>query len=137
MLNVFFNMIHAIFYKIIQKKNPRDQQAAPKFYASTASAGKIYTEDLAKEMGKSYTISEGELIGMLYMLGDLVNAHVAQGQTVELRKLGTFQPVIHSKGADTAEAYNANTHVTKITVRFRPDSALLNAAQNAGIQRRA
>ena len=55
----------SIKYKLIEKKNPRDLEAAPKFYASAVTTRKIDLDELSKNIARSSTVARADVYAVL------------------------------------------------------------------------
>jgi predicted histone-like DNA-binding protein len=136
MLNLFFNVLLAIFYKLIKRKNPRDLTAPEKYYAKVVFSGKVTLKELAPEISENITINAVEIEASIRSLGPAIKRHLAQGQIVEIEGIGTCYPSVSSSGADTEEAFNANTHIRDIYAVFRPTADTHEAVNKAGLTRK-
>jgi predicted histone-like DNA-binding protein len=126
----------AIFYNLIRRKNPRDLSAPEKVYASVITSGKAELADLAAEIAENTTINAAEVEAALKLLEPAVIRRLSAGQSAGLGGLCTFYPRISSEGAESEEAFNANTHIRKVGVSVRPGKALQEQVSKAGLQRR-
>lgn len=135
-MQLFFNMLLAIFYKLIKRKNPRDLAAPEKVYAQAVSTSKATLKDVAAEVAQNTTINAEELEAAYKMGNKVIARRLAEGQTVDIEYLAMFYPSLKSAGADTEEAFNANTHVKKQGVTIRPKAYLLKVVQEAMLKRK-
>lgn len=107
-------------YNVVERKNPLDKNATPKFYASAKADGEINLKSIAKEIsGGSTTVSDTDVLAVLNDLIKAMTRHLTAGEIVKLGDFGNFQITISSEGAETAEKVtSANIKSQKIT--FRP-----------------
>ena len=110
-------------YNIIQRRDPRDQSAAPKFYASLKRIQTIDLEYIANELAEKSAITKGDVMSIITNLIDLIPKELSMRRTVNLGKLGTFWLNINSEGFDTEEEVTSDA-IKKVNVRFRPSFAL-------------
>jgi len=111
-------------YNVVERKNPLDKNATPKFYASAKADGEINLKSIAKEIsGGSTTVSDTDVLAVLNDLIKAMTRHLTEGEIVKLGDFGNFQITISSEGAETAEKVtSANIKSQKIT--FRPGADL-------------
>lgn len=110
-------------YNIIQRRDPRDQSAAPKFYASLKRIQTIDLEYIANELAEKSAITKGDVMSIITNLIDLIPKELSMGRTVNLGNLGTFWINVNSEGFDTKEEVTPEA-IKKVNVRFRPSIAL-------------
>jgi predicted histone-like DNA-binding protein len=111
-------------YKVRERKNPQDLQAAPKFYAQVVYTGKKDLKALAERIAFSSTMSEADIYGVLIALNHEIGEALKEGSIVELGDLCSFYPALQSAGSDTAEDFLATTHVKRKGVRVRASHSL-------------
>ncbi len=107
--------------KTVARKNPLDQAAPPKYYASAISSGKVDLEGLCDRISQNSTLSHGEIFNTVISLVEEINFQLDEGKIVEVGKLGTFRLTVNSDGVATAEEVSANL-VKKVNVRYRAGS---------------
>jgi predicted histone-like DNA-binding protein len=110
-------------YNIIQRRDPRDQSAAPKFYASIKRIQTIDLEYIANELAEKSAITKGDVMSIITNLIDLIPKELSMGRTVNLGKLGTFWLNINSNGFESEEEVTPEA-IKKVNVRFRPSPIL-------------
>ena len=109
----------SITFSVAPKKDPRNQTAAPKYYAVAKSAGRADTNAVAKEIARMSTVSTADTMAMLEAFLTVVPDQLADGKIVELGEFGTFRISISSDGADTADKVSADS-ITDVRVIFNP-----------------
>ena len=77
-------------YKVISKKNPRDIEAAPKFYVTSVVAEKIDLDSLAKSVARSSTVARADIYATLIALIEEISDNLSKGNMVYLGKLGSL-----------------------------------------------
>jgi predicted histone-like DNA-binding protein len=106
-------------YVIVQKGNPGDPDAPKRFYAQAKASGEL-TFKLSKEIAEgSTTVSDTDVLAVLNDLTKVLRCHLDNGEIVRFGDFGTFQIAIASKGAETAEKFNASL-IKGGKVAFRP-----------------
>lgn len=108
-----------IKYNIKQRVNPRDLEAARKFYAIAQSQGSVDLRQLATRISRESTISMMDTMAVLEGLLQVVPDLLTEGRIVKLGDLGTFRTTLSSNGSDTAEEFNAS-FIKGLKLNFRP-----------------
>ncbi len=68
----------------------REEGEKPLLYPRIVSSGTITTEQLAKEIARSTTFTQGEVKGMIVTLADVLARHLNNGYRVKLGEIGYF-----------------------------------------------
>ncbi len=126
----------SLSFRPVSRKNPLDPAAAPKYYASAISSGRVDLDTISKRIANSSTMSRGDISGVILTLVDEVLFQLAEGKIVELGKLGTLRLTVNSEGVETAEKVNA-AQVKKVNIRFKPGSDLTGMVKNLKMTREA
>lgn len=108
----------AIFYKVIERKDPRNLDGPGKFYASNVSFGVIETEKLAENIAARSGHSVGQLVGLFQDYFRRIENYVVAGKTVSMAPLGTIIPAFNGLGSDTEKNYDPE-FITKMKLNFR------------------
>lgn len=115
----------AIKFKTVTKKNPRDLEAAPLFYASSLISRKVDLDELSAAIGHSSTVARADVYAVLLALIDEIISNLSNGNKVMLGKLGSLNVSVSSEGAETAEEFtSANIKGAKII--YRPGDEIKN-----------
>ena len=101
------------------KKDPRNLEAAPKYYAIVKSDGRADTNVIAKSINSMSTISSADTAAVLEAFLTVVPDKLADGKIVELGDFGTFRVSVSSEGAELAEQVTARS-ITDTKVIFTP-----------------
>ena len=123
-------MARTVTYSVSPRINPRDKEAAPKFYGQVQSSGDISLREMAERIQQTCTVHKSDVFAVLIALEDVITDALRGGEIVRLGDLGTFQISISSKGAETEEDYT-DTLIKKARINFRPGSALAGACTTA------
>lgn len=117
-------------YNVVERKNPLNQTAQPKFYAIAKADGEINLRAIAKEIaGGSTTVSDTDVLAVLNDLIKSIARHLNDGEIVKLGDFGTFRITLSSEGVETAE--KVNTSVIKSSkINFRPGQDLQDMLRN-------
>ena len=109
----------AIYIKLI-RNNIKRSSSYGKYFAKTVSQGEVTLEDIAREACKNSTFTEGDVIGVVTELQDLLKEKLADGKTVVLPGIGRFSLRVESIGVDDPKTFNLRHHITRIVCGFLP-----------------
>ena len=112
-----------INYSVSPRLNPRDKEAAPKYYASAQRVQTISLDDMAKNISHSTTATRADVLAVLTALIDEMTTELAKGNSIVLGELGTFRFTLTSKGAVTAEDFKVDM-IKKASVRYYPSKTI-------------
>ena len=127
-------MARTVTYSVSPRINPRDKEAAPKFYGQVQSSGDISLREMAERIQQTCTVHKSDVFAVLIALEDVITDALRGGEIVRLGDLGTFQIGISSKGAETEEDYS-DSLIKKARINFRPGSALAGALSGLTFQK--
>jgi predicted histone-like DNA-binding protein len=95
-------------YKVIQRKNPQEPQAAGLFYANAVNEGKFALRDFAKEIEGRSSLARGDILNVLENFLDELPTFLKLGYSVQLGDFATLRLNLQSEGAPTAEEFTAD-----------------------------
>ena len=101
------------------KKDPRNLEAAPKYYAIVKSDGRADTQSVARSINSMSTVSSADTAAVLEAFLHVVPDKLADGKIVELGDFGTFRVSVSSEGAALPEEVTAR-NITDTKVIFTP-----------------
>ena len=127
-------MARTVTYSVAPRINPRDKEAAPKFYARAQASGDVNIREMSERIQQSCTVTKADVQAVLVALEDVIIDALKGGEIVRLGDLGTFQIGISSKGAVTEEDYT-DALIKKARINFRPGSALVGALDGLTFQK--
>ena len=116
-------MARSVTYSIVPRVNPRDKEAAPKFYAQAQARGDVNIREMATRIQGSCTVTKADVYAVLVALEDVIVEALQNGEIVRLGELGTFQVSLSGKGAVTSEDYDTSL-IKKARINFRPGLSL-------------
>ena len=116
-------MARNVTYSVAPRINPRDKEAAPKYYGRVQANGDVSIREMSERIQQSCTVHKADVQAVLLALEDCISDALKNGEIVRLGDLGTFQIGISSKGAETEEAYDVSL-IRKTRINFRPGLAL-------------
>ena len=116
-------MARNVTYSVAPRINPRDKEAAPKFYGRVQANGDVSIREMSERIQQTCTVHKADVQAVLLALEDVITDALKGGEIVRLGDLGTLQIGISSKGAVTEEEYDASL-IKKARINFRPGLAL-------------
>ena len=116
-------MARNVTYSVAPRINPRDKDAAPKYYGRVQANGDVNIRDMSERIQQSCTVHKADVQAVLLGLEDCIADALKNGEIVRLGDLGTLQIGISSKGAATEEDYDVSL-IKKARINFRPGLAL-------------
>ena len=127
-------MARNVTYSVSPRINPRDKEAAPKFYGHVQASGDIDIREMAERIQQTCTVHKSDVFAVLVALEDVITDALKGGEIVRLGDLGSFQIGISSKGALTEEDHDV-TMIKKARINFRPGTALSSILSNLSFQK--
>ena len=112
----------AFRYRVKTKRSGIGEKTA-KYYAVPVRSGEISTRQLAKDLAKISSLSEGDVHATLIGLSGLVEKYLQEGYSVRLDNLGLFSVSATSNGFETAEECTPRRVKAK-KICFRADKEL-------------
>ena len=122
-------MSRSVTYSVVPRKNPRDKDASPKFYAQAQARGDVNIREMSDRIQASCTVHKSDVYAVLVALEDVVAEAIQNGEIVRLGELGTLRVSLSSKGALTEKEYNTSL-ITRKRILFRPGTVLSEAMAN-------
>ena len=122
-------MARNVTYSVSPRINPRDKEAAPKYYGHVQASGDIDIREMSERIQQTCTVHKSDVFAVLVALEDVITEALKGGEIVRLGDLGTLQIGISSKGAITEEDFS-DALINKARINFRPGSALMGALTN-------
>ena len=119
-------MARNVTYSVAPRINPRDKEAAPKYYGRVQANGDVNIREMSERIQQTCTVHKADVQAVLLALEDTITDALKGGEIVRLGDLGTFQIGLSSKGAVTEEDYTTAL-ITKARINFRPGLALAGA----------
>ncbi len=122
-----------IQWKAIQRKNPQNATAVPKYYAQDVTRDVWDTDDLAQQVAVRSGMSEGDLLNVLRTLADVIAEALSDGDSVRINRVGVLSASLHSDGG-AATPDELRRIRKEVGVNFRAAPELRTALENAGDQ---
>lgn len=127
-------MPNSVNYSVVERKNPSKKDAPMKFYAQAQSSGDVDTDEMARRIEKSCTVTRADVAAVLTALEDTIVEGLQKGEIVRLGNLGNFQIGLSSKGADTAKEFSVSM-IQSAKINFRAGSALRDVVHGLSYSR--
>ena len=119
-------------YSVAPKPNPRDREAAPKYYAMAQCRGNVNLNQFAKHIATHGCVyKRADIAAVLTMAVDCLKEMLLNGFKVELGDMGAFYLSLSSKGAETAKDFNPIIHVKSVNVNWERGIGFLNLKKEA------
>lgn len=116
-------MKRVVTYSVAPRINPRDKEAAPKYYGTAVSTGKVDLEEMAEQISKRCTVKTADVMGVIKAFEDQFRSALLNGEIVDLNGIGRFRVTLTGKGAATEEDFDPSL-IKGVYVRFHPAKKL-------------
>jgi predicted histone-like DNA-binding protein len=126
----------SVKFSVTPRKDPRDQNSQPKYYATVRSNGRVDTHGIARDINKMSTVSSVDTAAVLEAFMNVVPDQLSDGKIVELGDFGTFRVSVSSEGAEMPEAVTPRS-ITDVRILFQPGKRfkkLINSTEFEKIQ---
>ncbi len=121
-------------FNVTPRKDPRDQNSQPKYYATVKSSGRADTQAIAKSINSMSTVSSVDTAAVLEAFLNVVPDKLVEGNIVELGEFGTFRISVSSDGAEKAEDVTAR-NINDVRVLFTPGKRFMQVLNTADFQK--
>ena len=125
----------SIKFKAVQKPNLKNMAEPPKFYASAASSGKCDIDKLSRIISKNSTVSRTDVYAVIMGLLDAITDELADGNTIYMGKLGSFNVTVKSEGAVTADEWTGAA-IKSAKIVYRPGAELKNMLKTLSFEKK-
>jgi hypothetical protein len=82
----------------------------------------IDSKQIVKETAQRTSFSEGNIIGVLMSVAEVVNSHLREGDRVRLPEWGLMKLEIESDKVDNLKDFKAKKHIRGVRIHFLPES---------------
>ena len=127
-------MARNVTYSVSPRINPRDKEAAPKYYGHVQAKGDVSIREMAERIQASCTVTKSDVYAVLVALEDVIIDALKGGEIVRLGDIGSFQIGISSKGAVTEEDYS-DSLIKQARINFRPGIPLKGILSNLSFEK--
>ena len=110
-----------MIYKIKKETKPT-LQTFGKYKAVAVHNQTIDSKRIIKETAQRTSFSEGNIIGVLMSVAEVVNSHLREGDRVRLQDWGRMKLEIESDKVDDPKTFRAKKHIRGVRLHFLPES---------------
>ena len=82
----------------------------------------IESRQICKEAAKRLGVGEGDVLGIMLSLAEVVNRHLRKGDRVRLENWGMLKLEIESDKVDDPTTFRAKKHIRGVRLHFLPES---------------
>ena len=107
----------------MQRRNPSDASATPKWYPTLRSTGMLKEKEVARQIADETTLNPKEAEMALSQLHKIMLRALHNGQSIQLGDWGSFHLTLNAEGAENEADANA-MKVKKVNIRFAPGKEL-------------
>ena len=115
----FVAMKRIVNYSVSPRVNPRDREAAPKFYGQIVSNQSVSIEELAEVIAGRCTVKLADVVGVVSAFEAEMKKALLNSEIGELDRSGRFRVTVRGKGAETEEDFSTE-HIRGVNVRYAP-----------------
>lgn len=120
----------AILIRAVQRRNPGDKNAAPKWYPVQNTIEQMNETEVAEMIADETTLNPAEALMAVRQFPKVLRYALLNGKSVRMGNWGSFYPTLHTIGADTKEKLTA-ANIKKVNMVFKPSDALKADLQKA------
>lgn len=108
-------------YKVKQETKPT-LSTFGKYKAVAVHHQTVETNQICREVAQRLGVGEGDVIGVMIGLSEVVNRHLRQGDKVRMRDWGLMKLEIESDKVNTAKQFKPSKHIRGVRLHFIPES---------------
>ena len=108
-------------YKVKQETKPT-LSTFGKYKAVAVHYQTVETNQICREVAQRLGVGEGDVIGVMIGLSEVVNRHLRQGDKVRMRDWGLMKLEIESDKVNTAKQFKPSKHIRGVRLHFIPES---------------
>lgn len=116
---IYVAMKKRVNYGVSPRKNPRDREAAPKFYGQIVSNQSISIDELAEVIASRCTVKLADVLGVVTAFEAEMKKSLLNSEVVELDRIGRFRVTVSGKGAATEDDFHPDL-IASVNVRYAP-----------------
>ena len=117
-------------YKLMKKRNPKDESAPQKWYATPISESPLSAKETARQATQNTTIGPKELEASIDLLGNYARQQLLAGHTVRVGDLGTLRITFKSEGVEDINLFNASSMIKEPRIVFTPSKEFRESVIN-------
>ena len=109
-------------YKLVRTfKDGRTDKANNHWFARSVSVGDMSTDELAKQISYSTTVTPSDCAAVLKALGPVMNQAFNSSRVVVLDGVGRFSVGLKTTGAESAAEFNVAKNIKGIYLNYQPE----------------
>lgn len=120
----------SIFLKPIQRRNPKDLEAEPKWYPVQCTTELVDEKKVAEMMTDETTLNRMEAQMAIHQLGKVVLRTLLDGKSVRLGEWGSFNITLNTEGVEDPSALSAR-NIKQVNINFTPSQEFRESLQKA------
>ena len=101
-------MARSVLYNVVPKRNPKNIELDPQFYATAKSRGDIDLDMMSERIEKECTLTKADIYAALVGLEGAIIAALQNGEIVRMGQLGAFRITLSSKGSATKDKFDTS-----------------------------
>jgi len=121
-------------YVVRQKVDKSGEEEKVRYHGVPVSSGQIGVDELAKDISGRCSLHESDVHAAVIALGDVIQAYLMKGNTVNLKNIGLFSISAGSEGFETPDECTPSK-VTAQRVCFKADKEMRSALPLVKYQR--
>lgn len=107
-------------YRLIQRKNPNDRDAAPKWYATPMNETPEDVKTMTSSATEYTTTAAIELESALELFGEYAKKKLLNGESIRIGNLGTLRLTFRSEGVDDIRKFKSHLMIHDARMLFTP-----------------
>ncbi len=111
-------------YNLIQRRNLRNEEAEPKWYAVPMSERPLSGKAVAETATENTSTTSMELESSFELMSRLIPQQLRQGHTVKIPYLGSLRLSFNSSGCENIDDFRASTMIKRPRIIFTPTPEL-------------
>ncbi|WP_287619755.1 HU family DNA-binding protein [Parabacteroides sp.] len=126
-----------IKFKLVERKDwSKDAKEGDKlFYAQPVGGEIISFEELCESIAEETALTSADVKACFDRCSRHMSRHLKEGRSVRMGEIGTFRPVVGSKGAKTKEEFQVATMMKKPSISFIPGKMIQEAREKISFTR--
>lgn len=110
-------------YVVRPKVDKSSEEEKTRYYGVPVLSGTVTEDDLAREISERSSLTPADVLAAISSISDLMQKHLSDGRSVNLKGIGIFSVSATSEGCDTPEECTP-AKVKAQRICFRADNAL-------------
>ena len=124
-----------MLYSVIERANPRDLNAAKKYYAVAHTNKHAELRMIAERISRETNFSTAEVQAAIEAFILVIPKLLLEGHSVKMGDFGTFSLTLSSQGAETKEEFNASM-IKGANLNFRAGKEFAKVIRNVEFSRK-